>query len=106
MEKKKSKLKSLVNPEEDDLYQVAEGQDESTEGQEEAKKMHIPPMMTPNTMAGGILLIDAIGKEARIEFMTGKLFLGHQFGYLIPILILTFTFIFVNSKTNAFLFFT
>lgn len=108
MEKKKSKLKSLVNPEEDDLYQVVEGQDEteSTEGQEESKKFQVPPMMTPTTMAGGILLIDAIGKEARIEFMTGKSFLGHQFGYLIPILILMliFTFIFVNSKTNAFLF--
>ena len=108
MEKKKSKLKSLVNPEEDDLYQVVEGQDEteSTEGQEESKKFQVPPMMTPTTMAGGILLIDAIGKEARIEFMTGKSFLGHQFGYLIPILILMliFTFIFVNSKTTAFLF--
>ncbi|OEU15407.1 Vps53_N-domain-containing protein [Fragilariopsis cylindrus CCMP1102] len=51
MEKKKSKLKSL--------------------GQEESKKFQVPPMMTPTTMAGGILLIDAIGKEARIEFMTG-----------------------------------
>jgi hypothetical protein len=27
--------------------------------------------MTPDAMAGGVLLIDAIGKEARIEFMTG-----------------------------------
>lgn len=30
-----------------------------------------PALMTPDAMAGGIMLIDAIGKEARIEFMTG-----------------------------------
>mmetsp|Transcript_58744 Transcript_58744/g.65757 ORF Transcript_58744/g.65757 Transcript_58744/m.65757 type:complete len:960 (+) Transcript_58744:102-2981(+) len=75
MEKKKSKLKSLVNPEEDDFNQVdreekEDGKDESTEGHE-IKKIQLPPIMTPSTMTGGILLIDAIGKEARVEFMTG-----------------------------------
>ena len=78
MEKKKSKLKSLVNPEEDQFSQIggqSEAQDESSDGQE-TKEIQLPPMMSPNTMAGGILLIDAIGKEARIEFMTGKSLLG------------------------------
>jgi hypothetical protein len=75
MEKKKSKLKSLVDPEEDPFIKVGEQnetEDESSEGHESTNDFQPPPMMTPNTMAGGILLIDAIGKEARIEFMTGK----------------------------------
>jgi len=75
MEKKKSKLKSLVNPEDDPFSQL----DEQTEDDEESSSVEqgittdiqLPPMMMPDTMAGGILLIDAIGKEARIEFMTG-----------------------------------
>jgi len=90
MEKKKSKLKSLVDPEEDYFNQIGgqnEAQDESSEGQE-TKKIQLPPMMAPNTMAGGILLIDAIGKEARIEFMTGKSLLGGNF--ILNLLLLQF----------------
>mmetsp|Transcript_14248 Transcript_14248/g.29007 ORF Transcript_14248/g.29007 Transcript_14248/m.29007 type:complete len:956 (-) Transcript_14248:2231-5098(-) len=70
-ERKKSNFKSLVDPEEDPFWQVEnESCDGSSEGHE-TKEIELPPMMTPDTMSGGILLIDAIGKEARIEFMTG-----------------------------------
>lgn len=75
MEKKKSKLKSLVNPEDDPFSQIEEQneeEDDSSEEHETKSNIQLPPLMTPDTMAGGILLIDAIGKEARIEFMTGK----------------------------------
>lgn len=74
-EKKKSKLKSLVNPEDDPfvlLEEKSEDEDEFSEENDTTTDIELPPMMTPDTMAGGILLIDAIGKEARIEFMTGK----------------------------------
>ena len=57
-------LLSALSSDEDD--------DEFSEGTQSASDIQLPPMMTPDTMAGGILLIDAIGKEARIEFMTGK----------------------------------
>ena len=76
MEKRKSKLKSLVNPEDDPFCQIVDEdkiEDDLSQGQEtnnnDAQSL---PLMTPNAMSGGILLIDAIGKEARIEFMTGK----------------------------------
>lgn len=74
MEKKKSKLKSLVNPKEDPFNQIGkqdETEDESSGGHETTNDIQLPSMMTPNIMTGGILFIDAIGKEARIEFMTG-----------------------------------
>jgi hypothetical protein len=75
---KKSKTKSLVDPEEDSLAGVGVADkgadstiDEDYETDEIAPKKPPPPKMTPDAMAGGVLLIDAIGKEARIEFMTG-----------------------------------
>ena len=75
MEKKRSKLKSLVDPEDDPFCQLEEqnnDEDDLSEGHETTTDTQLPPMMAPDTMAGGILLIDAIGKDARIEFMTGK----------------------------------
>ena len=76
MEKRKSKLKSLVNPEDDPFCQIVDEdkiEDDLSQGQETNNNdAQFLPLMTPNAMSGGILLIDAIGKEARIEFMTGK----------------------------------
>jgi len=73
MEKKqKGKLISLVDPEEDPFNRIKDkSNDEDSSDEDEAGDAQLPPMMTPESMAGGILLIDAIGKEARIEFMTG-----------------------------------
>jgi hypothetical protein len=72
---KKSKSKSLVLPEDDTLSGVREKKEDGTIEEEDedddTPKKPPPPKMTPEAMAGGILLIDAIGKEARIEFMTG-----------------------------------
>jgi vacuolar protein sorting-associated protein 53 len=73
---KKGKTKSLIHPEDDALVDVgSEPSDDTTEEiheEEEAKpKRPPPPPMTRDDMSGGVLLIDAIGKEARIEFMTG-----------------------------------
>mmetsp|Transcript_16078 Transcript_16078/g.29856 ORF Transcript_16078/g.29856 Transcript_16078/m.29856 type:complete len:425 (+) Transcript_16078:33-1307(+) len=70
---KKGKYKSLVDPEEDVLSGVGEKKDDDAIDEveeDEAPKKPPPPKMTPEAMAGGILLIDAIGKEARVEFMT------------------------------------
>ncbi len=85
MEKKKTKLKSLVNPEDDPFSQLDEQNEEgstSSGGQDTTPDIQLPPMMTPDAMAGGILLIDAIGKDARIEFMTGKLIFEGAFRFL------------------------
>jgi vacuolar protein sorting-associated protein 53 len=73
---KKGKKTSLVRPEDDILVDVgsetSEDFAEEQELDEEPKpKRPPPPPMTPDAMAGGVLLIDAIGREARIEFMTG-----------------------------------
>jgi hypothetical protein len=71
---KKGKKKSLVDPEDDALVDVGMDETDDTiqEDEEDTKpKKPPPPKMTPDAMAGGVLLIDAIGKEARIEFMTG-----------------------------------
>ena len=75
MEKKqKGKLTSLINPEEDPFNQIKEkNEDDDSSSEDDATSdIQLPPMMTPDAMAGGILLIDALGKEARIEFMTGE----------------------------------
>jgi len=69
---KKNKYRSLVDPADDPFCQSddnSESQDDSSEATKE--QIRLPPIMSPDTMSGGILLIDAIGKEARIEFMTG-----------------------------------
>ena len=47
---KTGKIKSLVLPEDGEVPQE-------------------PAIMTPDTMAGGILMIDSLGKDARMEFM-------------------------------------
>jgi vacuolar protein sorting-associated protein 53 len=71
----KGKTKSLIHPEDDALVDV--GSEPSDAAMEEIQeevpkpKKPPPPPMTPDAMSGGVLLIDAIGKEARIEFMTG-----------------------------------
>ncbi|KAL3905715.1 MAG: hypothetical protein SGARI_004326, partial [Bacillariaceae sp.] len=77
---KKGKKKSLVRPEDDLLVDI--GSEDSDDAIPEDDDCHDadddagpkkppPPKMTPDAMAGGVLLIDAIGKDARIEFMTG-----------------------------------
>ena len=79
--KKSSTLRSLVDPDEDPFVQAGKQpkeDDESSSGGHNVPDIQAPIMMTPNTMAGGISLIDALGKEARIQFMTGK-FLGCGF---------------------------
>lgn len=74
---KKGKKTSLVRPEDDIFVDVGSevSEDMLEEDQvvdaEPKTKRPPPPPMTPDSMAGGVLLIDAIGKEARIEFMTG-----------------------------------
>ncbi|KAG7359706.1 Vps53 vacuolar sorting complex protein [Nitzschia inconspicua] len=76
MEKKGKKM-SLVRPEDDILVDVgSETSDDIIEENQDLDedpkpKRPPPPPMSPDSMAGGVLLIDAIGKEARIEFMTG-----------------------------------
>jgi hypothetical protein len=75
---KKDMLKSLVlpddvNEEDDDDIAPPSGIATATTEHPTAASIDSPVVMTAEALAGGIMLIDAIGKEARIAFMTGFL---------------------------------